>query len=56
MKEILKFLFRIVFTPIALMMIGGTAFLEFMSRKSDWEYWRDYNRAVFEMLPFKIDI
>jgi hypothetical protein len=43
---ILRFVLRVLFWPIGLILLGGTACLELMSTHRSWTYWREYNHGV----------
>lgn len=52
--QFIRFILQVLFLPMALLLLGSTAILEFISRTPDWVYWYDFNRGVIDMLPFKV--
>jgi hypothetical protein len=45
-----SFILRLLFWPVGLAMLAGTALVELMDEKTDWEYWRDHNAFVLRIM------
>lgn len=56
MKYLIIIPLRILFTPIALSMMGITAALEVISRTPDWAFWARYHQGLSDMMIIRIDL
>lgn len=46
----IRVLLRLLFWPIGLAMLAGTAAIEAMANTPDWDDWKDWNGKVLEAM------
>lgn len=50
MKRVIRFICRLIFWPVGLIALACTAAIEIMADDTDWEYWRDHNALLLQMM------
>jgi len=53
-KKLIQQILRILFLPMSVLCLLGTAILNIMSSDPNWPHWREYNAFMIDVLPFGI--
>lgn len=51
--EIVRLISRLLFWPIGLVLLGGTALIEFLSGDNDWQKWISFNAPVLKIMGLR---
>ena len=53
--KIIKELFRIIIMLFTLIILVGTAFVEWLGRNPSYQEWYKYNEGIIDILPFRLN-